>query len=282
MTFPLIEVAYRGMRRRSAVAFLSTGGLAACLLLGFGCTQASEDSSASDQDAGGVGGAAGGGAAGGGGDGGEGDAVGGDGGGSAGAAGEGGGAGMTGGLGGGLPDDDGPAGGSGGGGPDAGAGGETPPASKDLVWIDETLTFNAHSKVITEPPPPDWYAPTNYFDGEIRTRLVVTSKPTSLPVWAEICFWQDRLGGRHVCMAVVLPPWSTTGTYTYRTKATAIRFLDQVDFSKPFAVIEHRLKDGTGKLRGDDLGDAHLPLQVRYTVVLVPKGETFAGWEQHP
>jgi hypothetical protein len=111
--------------------------------------------------------------------------------------------------------------------------------------------------------------------------VTVTAKADTTPVWHELCQWQNALGdAAHVCLHC-LALYTKPGEYTCET--TAAEQGGPVDYHKPFVAAQNRVKDGSAG-RGTDLATLNkgLPIDYHYTVVIVPKGQTFSGWASYP
>ncbi len=154
----------------------------------------------------------------------------------------------------------------------------------EYVWIDQDFHWvQATNANVADHGPVNWYNDNglNYHDGKIEFRVTVTAKADATPVWHELCHWQHALGDTaHVCLHC-LPRYTATGEYTCET--TASEQGGPVDYHKPFVAVQNRVKDGTSG-RGSDLISLNkgLPIDYHYTVVLVPAGQTFSGWDKYP
>ncbi len=168
---------------------------------------------------------------------------------------------------------------------DVGGGSDTGPIpvehGKEYLWIDQTFhwTQNADANVANLGPH-NWYADNgvDYYHGKIEFRVTVTAKADATPVWHELCQWQNSLGDAdHVCLHC-LALYTKTGEYTCETTAAAQG--GPPDYHNPFVAVQNRVKDGTSG-RGTDLTTENkgLPIDYHYTVVIVPAGQTFSGWD---
>lgn len=154
----------------------------------------------------------------------------------------------------------------------------------EYVWIDQDFRWDATTSTnVADTGPTNWYDDEgrDYYHGKIEFRVTVTSKADATPIWHELCHWQKELGDpAHVCLHC-LPLYSAPGEYTCET--TAAQQGGPVDYHQPFVAVQNRVKDGrTG--RGKDLATLGLglPIDYHYTVVLVPAGQPFSGWEEYP
>jgi hypothetical protein len=163
-----------------------------------------------------------------------------------------------------------------------------PSAPGELVWFDHELVF-AGPRPIERNPVTNWHSPVDYFNGEIHMRAVVKQKPTRHPVWLELVFWKDKIGGKHDCLSCI-PASTVAGPGTYTCSASpskpagwGVGCTYPQDFTSPFAAIQHsaKLADGDRRVR-DELDGPDGPMVVHYTAVLVPAGRTFSGWQHYP
>ncbi len=74
-------------------------------------------------------------------------------------------------------------------------GGPTPP--DQFVLVDALHTHDLETKGFSYFPlnadvPDNWKAPLNFYEGQIRIRLEVISKPSDKPVNLQLCVFQDR------------------------------------------------------------------------------------------
>jgi hypothetical protein len=162
--------------------------------------------------------------------------------------------------------------------------GAPPDHGKEYLWIDQTFHWTDQADPnVANTGPKNWYDAdgTDYYDGKIEFRVTVTAKADATPVWHELCQWQNALGdAAHVCLHC-LSLYGQPGEYTCETTAAAQG--GPVDYHKPFVAVQNRVKDGTSG-RGTDLTTEKkgLPIDYHYTVVIVPKGQTFSGWSAYP
>ncbi len=141
---------------------------------------------------------------------------------------------------------------------------------RDFVWIDDDFVWDEQHGFDPAPRalPDNWFEPIDYFHGQIRFKVDVHSKADDTPVWLEVCMWQEKLGGPHVCLNYLRPPWATAGTRECQMSVSDLKN-PPVDFHKPFVATQIRIKDGsTG--RGKDLAKLGkgLPIRAHYSVVL--------------
>jgi hypothetical protein len=150
-----------------------------------------------------------------------------------------------------------------------------------LVWIDDDFVWDEQHGFDAAPrqPPAIWAGPVDYARGEMHVRLRVRDKADDTPIWLEVCLWQEKLGGPHVCLNCLTPPWADKAERTCSLSPAARN--PRFDFSKPWVATQIRIKDGSAG-RGKDLAKLGkgLPIKARYSVVLVPAGQTFPGWEK--
>jgi hypothetical protein len=70
-----------------------------------------------------------------------------------------------------------------------------------------------------------------------------------------------------------------TGNYECTTPSD----IGGYDLHKPIVALQHRLKLGPG--RGADIigtKNPALPITAHYTIVIVPAGAKFSGWDKYP
>lgn len=130
--------------------------------------------------------------------------------------------------------------------------------------------------------PPNWFAPVNYYDGQILVRLVVTKGITQASR-IEICM--SKTGGsdpKHTCPTLISNIMGE-GEFTKQNVNAGGLLLNvlaqgtmvKADFETPFATSDfHLIKEHGVPLVGPVIG--------KLTMVLVPKGQTFSGWAGYP
>ncbi len=158
---------------------------------------------------------------------------------------------------------------------------QTGDKSKEHLWYNNAVDVSGH-KTISDSQPSNWLAPINYFGGKLAVRLNVTQAPNE-KFGLEFCLYKSGPNdAKHTCGNIIS---SVSGTGEHkrlhvRTSGIMINVLAQGlvtedDFKTPWATNVLRLiKDHATELPG--------PLKGHLTVVLVPAGSEFSGWENYP
>lgn len=134
----------------------------------------------------------------------------------------------------------------------------------------------------------DWTTPTNFAQGTLYYRVQIRNQPVTQEMQMQWCAWQDNSVVQNCG-----PTKSLSGTPgTVLTWSSSVenmwKLLDvPVDWSRARQAYAAVIKNSSG-LPVSDLNnwnwsgenpDAWYPLDMRFSVVVVAKGETFSGWD---
>ncbi len=136
----------------------------------------------------------------------------------------------------------------------------------------------------------NWRAPINYAEGTLYYRVEIRRQPTPQNMKLQFCIWQDnfRLESCGIQKAVrgnagTVVAWSQTVPSLWKKGGKSI------DWSRPRQRYGIAIKTANGKpvsdyknWRWNGQNPAQwYPLDMRFTVVVVPKGAQFNGWENY-
>lgn len=135
----------------------------------------------------------------------------------------------------------------------------------------------------------NWVSPVNYADGRLYFRAEIRSIPQNQPgMKLGFCFWQ---GTRENCKGndVAGVP-GTVETWDFRLHDMWKKNGQEIDWSQPRKKMGFSVRDGqndpVSNKTSDDWGGNNpghwYPMDLRFQVVLVPAGQAFSGWENHP
>ncbi len=132
----------------------------------------------------------------------------------------------------------------------------------------------------------NWRTPTNYAEGTVYQRLEVSRKPSTEAVNYQLCLVpNDAIAVKPACSLADGLEFSDIGTYTAEQPLAEFYGYDDIDWKKGISNLMVILRDKNGNpinaAFAEELGislDLFYPMEVRYTVVLVPKGGVFQGW----
>ncbi len=141
----------------------------------------------------------------------------------------------------------------------------------------------------------NWVSPINYAEGTLYYRAEIKRQPEPKDMRLQLCFWQSRPGGstfdNENCgdlsevegVAGNVVTWST-GVQNMWKKDGII-----IDWTRPRYWVGVAVKNMDGKPVSDYNGwnwngenpDDWYPLDMRFTMVVVPKGSSFCGWNHY-
>lgn len=167
--------------------------------------------------------------------------------------------------------------------------------SSQLVVLDTVFTHNTTSMAFSFfdlPPdfPSDLLAPAAYAEGTLYERLEVISKPSAKGVTYQLCFFQDQHSSdKHACVSQNGLSFTSEGVYEFDQSMTTIWQYGVIDWDRSLLDVMLVVKDAGGnpvdtRYGFDGAWDGspdlalYYPMEVHYTAVLVPPGETFEGW----
>ncbi len=171
--------------------------------------------------------------------------------------------------------------------PDSGGGSSS---TEMIVYDWNGLVTKAENGFPRHTPPTangDWTSPTNFAQGTLYFRAEVRSQPVAQEMRVQYCVWQDRNALENCA------DWTTVfgnpGTVvTWSDKVTDMWMKDgnSIDWSRARYKDGLAIKNSQNKpvstfqdwnWNGED-PDEWYPIDWRFLVVVVAKGETFSGW----
>ena len=167
-----------------------------------------------------------------------------------------------------------------------------PGGGPDLLVFDlnGSVTTSAHGFPRNFPPNAndDWTSPVNYAEGTFQMRAEVRSQPVSQLMKMQFCVWQNSFTLEN-CAPIrqvqgdpgTVVIWSSSVAGMWKKNGLPIDWVNlrQVDGIAIKDVNGVPISDFNGwNWAGLDPNDVY-PLDMRFTVVVVPKGQTFSGWE---
>jgi tetratricopeptide (TPR) repeat protein len=132
----------------------------------------------------------------------------------------------------------------------------------------------------------DWFAPVNYANGTIYQRLEVLSKPSYETIYYQLCLVpNDDISIKPACSRASGLTLSDVGVYEFTQPLSSFYEYYNIDWSKGISNLMVIIRDKNGNpidavsvtAQGESL-EGYFPMQVRYSVVLVPSGGEFRGW----
>ena len=158
---------------------------------------------------------------------------------------------------------------------------------------------------VPEACPVDWTAPDDFLAGQWHARYEILEQPSyssyGEPTGLQSCIWQDGKGGDYpetcgsvhfldgpgVLVAVETPAdwWEKADSSASAAVFDWTRGGDFVDLGSP---TWHRNEDGSRCLATiaswggcEENMDAHLPMTLRISIVIVSAGSVFSGWDAY-
>jgi tetratricopeptide (TPR) repeat protein len=153
---------------------------------------------------------------------------------------------------------------------------------RDVVATNGAVSFFAASTDIQK----NLQTPVNYAAGVVYQRLEVALKPSSETVTYQLCLVpNDDIAIKPACSRASGLEFSETGVYTFEQPLSEFYQYDNIDWSRGISNLMVILRDEEGNPidtlfsneRGQNL-NLYYPMEVRYSVVLVPAGGAFRGW----
>ncbi|UHD17107.1 PKD domain-containing protein [Thiocapsa bogorovii] len=133
----------------------------------------------------------------------------------------------------------------------------------------------------------DWTTPINYAEGTLHMRAEIRGQPVAQAMKLQFCMWQYELT-LETCTSTQNVP-GTSGTVATWSSYIPTMFKkdgNPMDWENPRQRYGLAIKNSDGlpvsdfldwNWNGEDPDDWY-PLDIRFTVVAVPPGETFGGW----
>ncbi len=136
----------------------------------------------------------------------------------------------------------------------------------------------------------NWESPVNYADGQLYFRARIYSIPQNQPgMKLGFCFWQE--GDRENCKGNDVPGVpGTDETWNFGLHEMWKKGGKEIDWSAPRKKMGFSVRDAqndpvsnkTSSNWGGNNPQDWYPMNLRFQVVLVPKGSTFSGWQNYP
>ncbi len=136
----------------------------------------------------------------------------------------------------------------------------------------------------------NWLTPTNYADGRLYFRAEIKSIPKNQPdMKLGFCFWQP--GQRENCKGNNVPGVpGTVSEWDFSPRDMWKKSGKEIDWATPRKKMGFSVRDGqndpvsdkTSSNWGGNIPTEWYPMNIRFQVVLVPKGATFSGWQNYP
>lgn len=134
----------------------------------------------------------------------------------------------------------------------------------------------------------NWVSPVNYAGGTIYFRAEVRSMPKPEPMKLQFCFWQFR-NTRETCSRTQLISVGEVKTWSQPLQGMWKKNNRSLDWTRPRDRNGVAIKNANGKPVSNYSGwnwngenpDNWYPMNMRFTVVIVAKGQTFSGWNNY-
>ena len=173
--------------------------------------------------------------------------------------------------------------------------GPRPASSRQLVVLDVRYTHNTTSRAFSFFPlradmPANLVSPIDYAHGTVHERLEVIAKPSARDIRYQMCFFQDaHQSAKHACVSQRGLAFTGPGVYTFEQEMPTIYQFGNLAWTRALLDLMLVVKDAGGAPVDDRYGfdgdwagspdfSQYYPMEVRFTAVLVPPGETFAGF----
>ncbi len=147
---------------------------------------------------------------------------------------------------------------------------------------EQSITFFTSSNDVRR----DWLAPVNYANGTIYQRLEVLSKPTNEVMYYQLCLVpNDDISIKPACSRASGLTLSQTGVYEFTQPLSSFYEYYNIDWSRGINSLMVIVRDKNGNTidevsveRSGGTLESYFPMQVKYSVALVPSGGEFKGW----
>jgi tetratricopeptide (TPR) repeat protein len=170
-----------------------------------------------------------------------------------------------------------------------------PPSREPLILLNTIYTYERPAVedsgavsffAAAEDARQNWQTPTNYAEGVIYQRLEVSRKPSNEIVTYQLCLVpNDDISVKPTCSRAEELEFNDIGVYESQQPLKEFYQYDNIDWRKGISNLMVILRDKDGnpidtafaRESGQNL-DLYYPMNVRYSVVLVPPGGSFLGW----
>jgi tetratricopeptide (TPR) repeat protein len=144
------------------------------------------------------------------------------------------------------------------------------------------ITFFSSPNIMRQ----DWFAPVNYANGTIYQRLEVLAKPTDELIFYQLCLVpNDDISIKPACSRASGLTLTKEGVYEFTQPLSSFYEYYNIDWSRGISSLMVIVRDKNGQTidsisaeRNGKALEAYFPMQVNYSVALVPSGGTFQGW----
>lgn len=169
-------------------------------------------------------------------------------------------------------------------------------AGKELLVFEVNRNVTKKDRGFPRNDPPrsaangNWRTPVNYAEGTLYYRVQIRKQPQPQNMRMQFCVWQDRFKLENCgSQKVVRGTSGTVVTWSQPVNSMWKKGGRSIDWSRPRQRYGIAIKDSRGKPVSDYNGwrwNGHnpnqwYPLDMRFTVVVVPKGATFSGWQNY-
>jgi tetratricopeptide (TPR) repeat protein len=169
------------------------------------------------------------------------------------------------------------------------------PSGDPLVLLSTFYTFERPDIVdrgavsffaVTPDLHQNWQTPINYAGGVVYQRLEVSRKPSLEPITYQLCLVpNDDISIKPACSRAQGLEFHDIGVYEFQQPLSNFYQYDSINWSRGISNLIVILRDENGnpldpRSSPEQRLDLNLyyPIEVRYSVVLVPEGGTFRGW----
>jgi hypothetical protein len=174
--------------------------------------------------------------------------------------------------------------------------GGTVAQAKELLVYDWNQPVTRNHRGFPRHFPPrangNWRSPVNYAEGTFHYRVQIKSQPTPQRMKLQFCTWQKGTKPmREMCgrLAEVSGKRGTVVTWSNSVASTKLRRKKPIDWTRPRWTNGVAIKDSRGYPVSNYGGwnwfgqnpNKWYPLNMRFTVVVVAKGDKFGGWQRY-
>lgn len=173
-------------------------------------------------------------------------------------------------------------------------------ATGQHTLFDQPLVHQATGLAVADAQLADWTSPVDYSLGRAYMRVEVTSKPSSLGVFAQMCMWRHdgavkfkyetcakgvtftQPGVHYLDLGTPTTWFKKNGVWDFSKQPDLVRFVMKPDHDRNQTLLSTRCAPVC--YRGSDL-HLHVPIAFRASVVLVAPGGQLsapAGWTNCP
>jgi len=177
--------------------------------------------------------------------------------------------------------------------------GSPPPAGAEMVVFDWNKPVTTAERGFPWNQPPiangNWISPINYAEGTFYYRAEIRSMPTNKDMKLQFCIWQEKYGDNfRLENCGSQQPISYQGSKVVATWSQGVQDLwmkngNIIEWYRPRYRNGVAIKTPAGLPVSDFNGwnwnrenpNHWYPMNLRFTVVVVAKGQTFSGWDNY-